>query len=166
MHVAIGKVVQSAACPRYDEEHFHLYVTMEAVCHAPQRIPLQQAVTWIFHPSRPDAQPLFKSLKESEHDLDRFLVSGARHKARYKLSVDVLRAAYILWLQGAARDAEWRESIISTKNPDVWNARSKIVTTLDDDPKLQPLRDGSPRSPPRWSTEEKGAGTVIRRYRI
>jgi len=94
----------------------------------------------IYNPFQADAQPFPHRMRQSSHDLDRFLFTTAKIAARDKMSHDVLRAAHILRLQGQNSDAEWMEAVVRTKHPSAWNKRWTCWQDFRNDPKLTQLK--------------------------
>ena len=69
------------------------------------------------------------------------------------MAFDLMRAVYILQLQGATTDAAWLQGIISSRCGPVWGNQANILTQLSKDLKLQPLRDSSKHETPRWQDD-------------
>lgn len=151
--VMISKALRRATSPPCDAQLFEYFQrcidTWETRAGMKEH---PQARLALYHPSKPNAQPLLRMTKSQPDDLERMLESKSVPAAN-SISMELLRAAYVLRLQGAAEDAGWMETIVSARNSFVWDARGKILAELDADPKLQPLRKGSIYAPPNWAEE-------------
>ncbi|KAK5731733.1 hypothetical protein LTR17_011082 [Elasticomyces elasticus] len=95
----------------------------------------------LFHPTRADAGPMFDYVFHSGLPVDIVMLSNAQQAARNAFATDVMRAAYILTLQGRTQDAVRLEGIVEQKAGTVFQAKAKVWKKFERDPRLQHLRE-------------------------
>lgn len=96
----------------------------------------------LFHPITPNPGPMLALARFfSEHPGSRGLemFSAKRRTARNSIGHQLLRASYLLRLQGNNVDAGWLESLLELHQSQVWAVRAKVFKRFDADPKLQHL---------------------------
>ncbi|KAK4890013.1 hypothetical protein LTR27_011232 [Elasticomyces elasticus] len=153
MTTLLGKELRRSACTPCSPKAFGQFLTLIEHDEGPRRIELARARFILFHPTRATARP-FIELVPTEHP-ELTVILRARSEARNNLSSDLMRAAYILRVEGSEDDATYLEGIVQNLTPLVWHARERIWQDLQDDPKLRKAETTQRRPLPTWSASRK-----------
>ena len=167
--IAIARHLRRPGTPPGDVSLFDRFMKMIVIRENTAHSPMTKAQLSLHHPTQPRAQPLLEILheaRESEAKMRWAMASEAKASGRNMQAISVLRAAYILQLQGQLGDADWLCTEVETYNPAVWRNKHTFLASFESDPKLHPLRMSSSHAPPKWTRDEsKVSPTEILRDR-
>ncbi|KAK4972145.1 hypothetical protein LTR42_006651 [Elasticomyces elasticus] len=153
MTTLLGKELRRSACTACSPKAFDQFLTLIAHDEGPRRIELARARFILFHPTQATARPFLELVRTNHPELT--VILCARSEARNNLSSDLMRAAYILRVEGSEHDATYLENIVQNLTPLVWHARERIWQDLQDDPKLRKAETTQRRPLPTWSASRK-----------
>lgn len=140
MVVTIEKYLKRNNCPPADAELFEMFRSKRNHWSEHSRKKWNDAQLMLYHPTGPDAQAFCQAFRESESFLDKHMLQSLKHNALHKLAAMMLRASYILRLQGAVEDDEWLQSIVKANSPMIWGQRHGEQRAYEKDRKLDRLR--------------------------
>ncbi|KAK5697477.1 hypothetical protein LTR97_007615 [Elasticomyces elasticus] len=128
MTTLLGKELRRSACTPCSPKAFDQFLTLIAHDEGPRRIELARARFILFHPTQATARPFLELVRTNHPELT--VILCARSEARNNLSSDLMRAAYILRVEGSEHDATYLENIVQNLTPLVWHARERIWQDL------------------------------------
>ncbi|KAK5747531.1 hypothetical protein LTR17_000174 [Elasticomyces elasticus] len=94
----------------------------------------------LYHPTHADAASMLHMVYHSGRPLDDVMFLHSRATGRNNFAGDMMRAAYILHLQGRTRDAIGLEDIVERMVPEVFFSKPQMHLRWDGDPRLHHLR--------------------------
>lgn len=103
----------------------------------------------LFHPEKADPSIMLDLDRDSE--VVERVMNWQKEAKRRSSASQLLRAAYLLRLQGAVEDARYLEDLSSRIDANVWAARKKTFASIRKDPKLKHIHAQSALTKQVWS---------------
>ena len=88
----------------------------------------------------PDVSSYCQLIRASHPCLNEYTLYNWRREVQDHLAYVMLRASYILRLQHAEDGANWLDSMVKARRPEIWSRRGYTLRQLQHDPKLERLR--------------------------
>ncbi|KAK5681412.1 hypothetical protein LTS10_005942 [Elasticomyces elasticus] len=106
----------------------------------PHRLANRRVRHDLYHPTLADAASMLHMVYHSRRPLDDVMFLHSRATGRNNFAGDMMRAAYILHLQGRTQDAVGLENIVERMVPEVFFSKPQMHLRWDSDPRLHHLR--------------------------
>lgn len=139
--VVLERALSRTDTPPCDARLFDRFVRTRTLTSKPglHRRDLIIAQLLLYHPTLPNPGPLLTAARRYHDSLESEGFRGRRQAARNSFGQNLLRASYLLRLQGENDDADWLHSVVEQHHNEVWTQRTRILKHFKRDPKLHHL---------------------------
>ena len=144
--VSLQKHLKSDRVPPCDPLLFDVFSDALGRFHSGRSAIEHQAGLLLYHPTQPSGWPVFHLMagdittEVAQYRKHTDQIWTAKGSAKGAWSVMLLRAAYILRLQGHSDEAAQLDLIVQEKNPVMWELRNQRYAEFASDKKLEGLR--------------------------
>lgn len=156
--IGLRLYLNKAGCKPCDERKFDHFCEMQRAIMSKKDYEREAAWTLLYHPTRPDTAPALRAMERELHE------GHSRREGRSAMNhvgACLLRALYILELQGHAQEARWARETLKEHFGQVWHSRRRTTIEFELDSKLEPLRSRRAQAETNTIAGEDGSSHAI-----